>query len=204
MGMAAIHRGKGPMRENVVDVLYKGLTITNTLLAWAGKKVTRRDLAEKTGLASKQVSRYLNTLEALHFPLTRERRGTEELVTFERGTSHPVRLLPFTTEELAAVAFYTSLSPAVQDTPLGVLHTACQKIADFLQEDLALRPQLREAFLAFAKHAKVYSTPQVESVLHALLPRTVKKLMQLHGRSISGALRAAHDTEWVLYVLRLG
>ena len=56
-----------PMRENVVEVLYKGLTIANTLLTWAGKKVTRRELADKTGLAPKQVGRYLNTLEALHF-----------------------------------------------------------------------------------------------------------------------------------------
>ena len=33
-------------------------------------------------------------------------------------------------------------------------------------------------------------------------PRTVKKLMRLHGHSISTAPRAVHDIEWNLYVLR--
>ena len=30
-----------------------------------------------------------------------------------------------------------------------------------------------------------------------------KKLMRLHGRSISAAPQAVHDIEWDLYVLRL-
>jgi hypothetical protein len=34
--------------------------------------------------------------------------------------------------------------------------------------------------------------------------RMVKKLMRLHVRSISGAPRAVHDTEWDLSVLSLG
>ena len=34
--------------------------------------------------------------------------------------------------------------------------------------------------------------------------RMVKKLMRLHGCSISGALRVVHDTEWALYALCLG
>lgn len=139
--------------QDIVEVLYKGLTILNTLLAWAGKKVTRRELAEKTGLASKQVWRYLNTLEELHFPLTRERRGKEEMVMMARDAKRPLRLLPFTTEELTAVYFYTALSPYVHDSaPLGSLHTACEKVAAFLQDDLPQDGKLGEAFISFAKH----------------------------------------------------
>ena len=38
------------MREhNIVETLYQGLAILNTVLAYAGKKVTRRELADKTG-----------------------------------------------------------------------------------------------------------------------------------------------------------
>ena len=88
--------------------------------------MTRRELAEKTGLAPKQVWRYLNTLEALHFPLTRERRGKEEMVMMARDAKRPLRLLPFITAELTAVYFYTALSPYMHDSaPLGSLHTVC-------------------------------------------------------------------------------
>jgi proteasome accessory factor B len=160
------------MREhNIVEILYKGLAILNTLLAYAGKKVTRRELADKTGLSPKQVGRYLNTLEALHVPLKRQQRGTEELVSLERDVRKPLRLLPFTTEELTAIAFYTTLSPSVHDTtPLGSLHTVGQKIATFLQADHQHDAQFGEAFLPFAKHYKVYSTPQTQKVLQSLIP----------------------------------
>ncbi len=158
--------------QDVVEVLYKGLIIVNTLLAWAGRTVSRRDLAEKTGLAPKQVGRYLNTLEALGFPLKRQRRGTEEMVAMQRDVQKRLRLLPFTTEELTALYFYTSLAAYVHDTtPLGNLHTACQKIATFLQHDLQHGSQLSGAFLTFAKHYKVYGTPQTQDVLHSLIPR---------------------------------
>lgn len=156
--------------QDIVEVLYKGLTIVNTLLTWAGKRVSRRELAEKTGLAPKQVWRYLNTLEALHFPLKRQRRGKEEMVAIERDAQKRLRLLPFTSEELMALYFYTSLSPYVHDTPpLGNLHTACQKIAAFLQDDLQQSGQLSVAFLPFAKHYKVYDTTQTQDVLKSLI-----------------------------------
>jgi predicted DNA-binding transcriptional regulator YafY len=157
--------------QDVVEVLYKGLTIVNTLLSWAGRTVSRRDLAEKTGLEPKQVGRYLNTLEALGFPLKWQRRGTEDMVAMERNVQKRLRLLPFTTEELTALHFYTSLASYVHDTtPLGHLHTAGQKIATFLQHDLQPGRQLSGAFLAFAKHYKVYGTPQTQDVLHSLIP----------------------------------
>lgn len=156
--------------QDIVEVLYKGLTIVNTLLTWAGKKVSRRELADKTGLAPKQVWRYLNTLEALGFPLKRQRDGKEEMVAMERDVQKRLLLLPFTTEELTALSFYTSLSPYVHDTsPLGSLHTACQKIATFLQDDLQQGSQLSEAFLPFAKHYKAYGTPQTQEVLQSLI-----------------------------------
>jgi len=157
--------------QDIVEVLYKGLTIVNALLTWAGKKVSRRELAEKTGLAPKQVGRYLNTLEALHFPLKRQRDGTEEMVTMERDAQKRLRLLPFTSEELTALSFYLSLSPYVHDAPpLGSLHTACQKVATFVQDDLQHGSQLSAAFLPFAKHYKVYGTPQTQEVLRSLIP----------------------------------
>ena len=160
------------MREhNIVEILYKGLAILNTVLTYAGKKVTRRELADKTGLSPKQVGRYLNTLEALHLPLKRQWSGTEELVSIERDARRPLRLLPFTTEELTAIAFCTTLSSYVHDTtPLGSLHTVGQKIATFLQIDLQHDAQLGEAFLPFVKHYKVHSTPQTRGVLTRLIP----------------------------------
>lgn len=161
--------------HNIVESLYKGLAILNTLLVYAGKKVTRRELAEKTGLSPKQVGRYLNTLEELHFPLRRQRRSAEELVSIERDARRPLRLLPFTTEELTAIAFYTTLSPFVHDTgPLGSLHTVGQKIAAFLQADQQRDAQLGEAFLPFAKHYKVYGTPQIRDILTSLIPALLK------------------------------
>jgi len=167
-----MRKGCGALRDqDVVDVLYKGLTIVNTLLTWAGRTVSRRELADKTGLEPKQVGRYLNTLEALGFPLKRQRRGTEDMVAMERDVQKRLRLLPFTTEELTALYFYTSLAAYVHDTPpLGSLHTAGQKIAAFLQHDLQQGRQLSEAFLPFAKHYKVYGTPQIHEILHSLIP----------------------------------
>src|SRR5712691_3797079 len=101
MSLTAKEGRCGAMRDqDVVEVLYKGLTIVNTLLAWAGRTVSRRDLADKTGLAPKQVGRYLNTLEALGFPLKQQRRGTEDMVAMQRDVQKRLRLLPFTTEEL--------------------------------------------------------------------------------------------------------
>jgi predicted DNA-binding transcriptional regulator YafY len=146
------------------------LTIVNTLLTWAGKRVSRRDLADKTGLAPKQVWRYLNTLEALGFPLRRQRDGKEEMVAMERDAQKRLRLLPFTSEELTALYFYLSLSPYVHDTsPLGSLYTACQKIATFLQDDLQGGSQPSAAFLPFAKHYKAYGTPQTQDILKSLI-----------------------------------
>jgi proteasome accessory factor B len=157
--------------QDIVEVLYKGLTIVNTLLSSAGRTVSRRDLAEKTGLEPKQVGRYLNTLEALGYPLKRQRRGTEEMVAMEHDVQRHLRLLPFTIEELTALHFYTSLAAYVQDTPpLGSLHTACQKIAAFVQHDLQQGRQLSAAFLPFAKHYKVYGTPQIHEILLSLIP----------------------------------
>jgi len=157
--------------QDIVEVLCKVLTIVNTLLTWAGKRVSRRELTDKTGLAPKQVWRYLNTLEALGFPLSRQRHGKEEMVAMERDAQKRLRWLPFTNEELTALYFYLSLSPYVHDTsPLGSLHTACQKIATFLQNDLQEGSQPSAAFLPFAKHYKVYGTPQTQDVLQSLIP----------------------------------
>ncbi len=215
--------------QDVVEVLYKGLIIVNTLLAWAGRTVSRRDLAEKTGLAPKQVGRYLNTLEALGFPLKRQRRGTEEMVAMQRDVQKRLRLLPFTTEELTALYFYTSLASYVHDTtPLGNLHTACQKIATFLQHDLQHGSQLSGAFLTFAKHYKVYGTPQTQDVLHSLIPALLESrvcevtyktptadtarsyrihpytLCLYHGGLYLFAYRPAQETLMVLSVERIG
>ena len=123
--------------QDVVDILYQGLTILNTLLENAGRPVSRRDLAAKTGLAPKQVGRYLNTLEDL-FPLQRRQLGRENMVMMPRTALQRLRLLPFTIPELLALSFYTSLSSYVHDTtPLGHLHTACEKIATFLGQDFS-------------------------------------------------------------------
>src|SRR5262249_35958298 len=111
------------------------------------------------------------TLEALHFPLQRQRHGTEEMVSMERDTQKRLRLLPFTSEELRALSFYLSLSPYVHDAPpLGSLHTAGQKIATFVQDDLQHGSQPGAVFLPFAKHYKVYGTPQTQAVLQSLIP----------------------------------
>lgn len=215
--------------QDIVEILDKGLTILNTLLAWAGKKVTRRELAEKTGLAPKQVGRYLNTLEALHFPLTRERRGTEEMVMMTRDARRPLRLLPFTTQELTAVYFYTALSPYVHDSASpGSLHTACAKIAAFLQDDVQQGGKPGAAFLSFAKHYKTYSTPEVQAVLTCLVPALVESrvcsityktptaaharsytihpytLDVYHGGMYLFAYRPEPDTLMVLSVERIG
>ena len=161
--------------QDVVDILYKGLTILNTLLENAGRTVSRRDLAAKTGLAPKQVGRYLNTLEALRFPLQRQQRGREEMVAMPRTVPQRLRLLPFTTPELLALSFYTSLSSSVHDTPpLEHLHIACEKIATFLGQDFHPDSALRQAFLACAKHYKLYGTLQT----HAILPSLIAALLE--------------------------
>jgi proteasome accessory factor B len=161
--------------QDVVDILYQGLTILNTLLENAGKSVSRRDLAAKTGLAPRQVGRYLNTLEAMGFPLQRRQRGREEMVAMPRTVSRRLRLLPFTTPELLALSFYTSLSSSVHDTtPLGHLHTACPKIATFLGQDFQPDSALRRAFLSCVKHYKLYGTPQT----HAILPTLIAALLE--------------------------
>src|SRR5262245_20890841 len=102
--------------QDVVDILCQGLTILNTLLENAGRTVSRRDLAAKTGLAPRQVGRYLNTLDALGFPLQRGQLGREEMVAMPRTVRQRLHLLPFTTPELLALSFYTSLSSYVHDT----------------------------------------------------------------------------------------
>jgi predicted DNA-binding transcriptional regulator YafY len=163
-------------RENqaCAEVLYKGLTIVNTLLSWAGKKVSRRMLAEKTGLQPKQVGRYLNTLEDLYFPLQREIRGREEWVWVQAADGHRrPHLLPFTAEELTALYFYAVLSHPFGTT---ALHTALRSVRDKIASVWRPGPPpvgpLTQAFVSYTKHYKDYTTPQAQTKL-ALVVRAL-------------------------------
>jgi predicted DNA-binding transcriptional regulator YafY len=165
-------------KQDIIEVLYTGLTIVNTLLQHAGQKLTRRQLADKTGVRPKQVWRYLNTLEALLFPLHRELRSQEELVwvPHEVPAGHKwLRLMPFTGEELTALAFYASLSHALDGT---CLHDHVQAVRDKIarllrQED---KGPLTPCFIDFAKHVKSYQAPAVQKKLALVLAAIAESL----------------------------
>lgn len=158
-------------KQDIAEVLYHGLTIVNTLLQQAGRKLTRRQLAEKTGLRPKQVWRYLNTLEELQFPLHREQRSQEELVWVSRdvpASQKWLRLMPFSSEELTALSFYTALSYQVADTCLHHDMAAVRdKIAGHLQQQEPLA--MVQPFIDFARHVKGYGAPAVQHNLALVL-----------------------------------
>jgi predicted DNA-binding transcriptional regulator YafY len=158
-------------KQDIAEVLYHGLTIVNTLLQQAGRKLTRRQLADKTGLRPKQVWRYLNTLEALQFPLHREQRSQEELVWVSRdvpASQKWLRLMPFRSEELTALSFYTALSHQVADTCLhNDMAAVRNKIAGHLRHQEP--PAMVQPFIDFARHVKSYGAPAVQHNLALVL-----------------------------------
>jgi predicted DNA-binding transcriptional regulator YafY len=169
-----MHKGK----QTIQEVLFHGLTIVNTLLQHAPHKLTRRQLADKTGLRPKQVWRYLNTLEEFHFPLQRQCRAQEELVWVSPELSQDnkwLRRLPFTLEEVTALAFYTALAESVGGTPLQANMQAVQeKIARTLRHDEV--QQVTRGFMGFARHVKPYGDPAVQKKLALALSATVAAL----------------------------